>query len=167
MAPSKLKELKNQLEELFDRGYIRANTSPWRARVLFVKKKDRPLSLCIDYRQLNKVRTKNKYPLPHIDNLLDQLKRASVFSSIDLCSGYHQLRIKRSDKSKTSFKTRYSHYEFLVIPFELKNVATAFMDLINRVFHRYLDQLVIIFIDDISIYLQDEERHVEHLQIVF
>ena len=134
--------------------------------MLFVKKKDGTLQLCIDYRQLNKLKIKNKYPLPRIDDLFDQLKGASIFSKIDLRSGYHQLKIKDSDVHKTTFRTRYGHYEFLVMPFGLKNAPTAFMDLMNRVFRPYVDQFVVVFIDDILLYSQDQESHDAHLRVV-
>ncbi|XP_050941530.1 uncharacterized protein LOC127149710 [Cucumis melo] len=132
MAPMELRELKSQLQELVDKGFIRPSVSSWGAPVLFVKKKDGTLKLCIDYRQLNKVTIRNKYSLPRIDDLFDQLRGASVFSKIDLRSGYHQLKVKESDISKTAFRTRYGHYEFLVMPFGLTNAPTAFMDLMNR-----------------------------------
>ncbi|KAG8473151.1 hypothetical protein CXB51_035096 [Gossypium anomalum] len=131
MAPMKLKKLKTQLQELTDRGFARSSFSPWGAPVLFVKKKDRTMRLCIDYRQLNKVTIKNKYSLPRIDDLFDQLKGASVFSKIDLRSGYYQLRVRDSDIPKTAFRTRYGHYEFLVMPFGLTNAPAVFMDLMN------------------------------------
>ncbi|VVA39362.1 PREDICTED: reverse mRNAase, partial [Prunus dulcis] len=140
MAPAELKELKVQLQELVDKGFIRPSFSPWGAPVLFVKKKDGTMRLCVDYRQLNKVTVRNKYPLPRIDDLFDQLRGAKVFSKIDLRSGYHQLRIKEEDVPKTAFRTRYGHYEFLVMPFGLTNAPAAFMDLMNRVFRRYLDR---------------------------
>ena len=111
--------------------------------------------MCIDYRQINKVTVKNKYPLPRIEDLFNQLKGASVFSKIDLRSGYHQLRVKDVDVPKIAFKTRYDHYDFLVMPFGLTNAPTAFMDLMNRVFHPYLDQFVVVFIDDIYVYSKD------------
>ncbi|KAK8623622.1 hypothetical protein V6N13_064989 [Hibiscus sabdariffa] len=142
MAPKELKELKVQLQELLDRGFIRPSTSPWGAPVLFVKKKDGSLRLCIDYRKLNKLTVKNKYPLPRIDDLFDQFQGATVFSKIDLRSGYYQLKVKDSDVAKTAIRTRYGHYEFLVMPFGLTNAPAAFMDMMNRVFRPYLDQFV-------------------------
>ncbi|KAJ8758614.1 hypothetical protein K2173_000335 [Erythroxylum novogranatense] len=149
MAPTELKELKLQLQELLDKGFIRPSVSPWGAPVLFVKKKDDTLRMCIDYRQLNRITVKNRYPLPRIDDLFDQLRDAGVFSKIDLRSGYYQLRVKDVDVPKTTFRTRYGHYEFLVMPFGLTNASAAFMDLMNRVFRPYLDQFVVVFIDDI------------------
>ncbi|KAJ8762493.1 hypothetical protein K2173_007932 [Erythroxylum novogranatense] len=166
MAPTELKELKLQLQELLDKGFIRLSVSPWGAPVLFVKKKDGTLRMCIDYRQLNRVTVKNRYPLPRIDDLFDQLKDAGVFSKIDLRSGYYQRRVKDVDVPKTAFRTRYRHYEFLVMPFGLTNAPAAFMDLMNRVFRPYLDQFVVVFIDDILVYSRTEQDHSEHLRIV-
>ncbi|TYK28801.1 ty3-gypsy retrotransposon protein [Cucumis melo var. makuwa] len=142
MAPVELKELKVQLQELLDEGFIRPSVSPWGAPVLFVKKKDGSMHLCIDYRELNKVTVKNRYPLPRIDDLFDQLQGATVFSKIDLRSGYHQLRIKDGDVPKTAFRSRYGHYEFIVMSFGLTNAPTVFMDLMNRVFREFLDTFV-------------------------
>ena len=139
MAPLELKELKLQLQELLEKGFIQPCVSPWEASVLFVKKKDGTLQLCIDYRQLNKLTVKNKYLLPRIDDLFDQLKGASIFSKIDMRSGYHQLKIKDADVHKTVFRTRYGHYEFLVMPFGLTNAPATFMDLMNHVFRLYVD----------------------------
>ena len=165
MAPAELKELKSQLEEMLEAGFIRPSTSPWGAPVLFVKKKDGSLRLCIDYRQLNQATVKNRYPLPRIDDLFDQLRTAGVFSKIDLRSGYHQLRVKEEDISKTAFRTRYGHYEFVVMPFGLTNTPPAFMSLINTVFHQYLDKFIIVFIDDILVYSDNEKDHEEHLRV--
>ena len=134
MAPLELKELKLLLQELLEKGFIRSSVSQWGDPVLFVKKKDGTLRLCIDYRQLNKLMVKNKYPLPRIDDLFDQLKGANIFSKIDLRSGYNQLRIKDADVHKTAFRTRYGHYEFLVMSFGLTNAPAAYMDLMNHVF---------------------------------
>ena len=134
--------------------------------MLFVKKKDGSLRICIDYRQLNKVTIKNKYPLPRIDDLFDQLQGARCFSKIDLRSGYHQLRIRSGDVPKIVFRTRYDHYEFLVMSFGLTNAPAAFMDLMNRVFRPFLDQFVIIFIYDILVYSKSEAEHAKHLRFV-
>ncbi|KAG8472826.1 hypothetical protein CXB51_034699 [Gossypium anomalum] len=166
MAPAELKELKSQLQEFTDKGFVRPSFSPWGAFVLFVKKKDGSMRLCVDYQQLNKVTIKNKYPLPRIDDLFDQLKGATWFSKIDLRSGYYQLRVKESNVPKTAFRTRYGHYEFLVMPFGLTNAPAVFMDLMNIIFRPYLDKFVVVFIDDILIYSKDETEHAEHLRIV-
>ncbi|KAL0533787.1 hypothetical protein IC582_028058 [Cucumis melo] len=166
MAPTELKELKVQLQELLDKGFIRPSVSTWGAPVLFVKKKDGSMRLCIDYRELNKVTVKNRYPLPRIDDLFDQLQGATVFSKIDLRSGYHQLRIRDSDIPKTAFRLRYRHYEFIVISFGLINAPAVFMDLMNRVFKDFLDSFVIVFIDDILVYSKIEAEHEEHLHQV-
>ena len=139
MAPVELQELKAQIQELLDKVFIRPSTSPWGAPVLFAKKKDETLRLCIDYRHLNRVTIKNRYPLPKIDDLFDQLRGARVYSKIDLHIGYHQLRVREANILKTTFRTRYRHFEFTVMPFGLMNALVAFMDLMHRVFQPYLD----------------------------
>ncbi|KAI3707163.1 hypothetical protein L6452_25432 [Arctium lappa] len=166
LAPSEMKELMSQLQELLDKGFIRPSTSPWGAPVLFVKKKDGTMRMCIDYRELNKVTIKNRYPLPRIDDLFDQLQGACYFSKIDLRSGYHQLKVREEDIPKTAFRTRYGHYEFLVMPFGMTNAPATFMDLMNRVCKPYLDKFVIVFIDDILIYSRTEKEHEQHLRAV-
>ncbi|GJT51556.1 putative reverse transcriptase domain-containing protein [Tanacetum coccineum] len=166
LAPSEMKELSEQLKELSDKGFIRPSSSPWGAPVLFVKKKDGSFRMCIDYRELNKLTVKNRYPLPRIDDLFDQLQGSSVYSKIDLRSGYHQLRVREEDIPKTAFRTRYGHYEFQVMPFGLTNAPAVFMDLMNRVCKPYLDKFVIVFIDDILIYSKNKQEHEEHLKII-
>ena len=166
MAPVELQKLRVQLHELLDKGFIRPSTSPWGAPVLFVKKNDKTLRLFIDYRQLNKVTVKNQYPLLKIDDLFDQLRGARVYSKIDLHTGYHQLRVRETDITKTTFRTHYGHFEFTVMPFGLTNAPATFMDLMHRVFQPYLDQFVVVFVDDILIYSQSEWEHEYHLRIV-
>ncbi|WJX12848.1 hypothetical protein P8452_03301 [Trifolium repens] len=166
MAPAELVELKGQIEDLLEKGFIRPSVSPWGAPVLLVKKKDGKSRLCVDYRKLNKVTIKNRYPLPRIDDLMDQLRGASVFSKIDLKSGYHQIRVRDEDIQKTAFRTRYGHYEFLVMPFGVTNAPAIFMAYMNRIFHSFLDKFVVVFIDDILVYSKSEEEHVEHLRLV-
>ena len=142
MSASELEELKKQLEELLEKQFIRPSVSPWGAPVLLVKKKDGSMRFCVDYRQLNKVTIKNRYPLPRIDDLMDQLVGAEVFSKIDLRSGYHQIKVKAEDISKTTFRTRYVHYEYSVIPFGVTNAPDIFMEYMNQIFHPYLDQAI-------------------------
>ncbi|GJU89210.1 putative nucleotidyltransferase, ribonuclease H [Tanacetum coccineum] len=166
LAPSEMKELSVQLQELLEKGFIRLSSSLWGAPVLFVKKKDGSFRMCIDYRELNKLTVKNRYPLLRIDDLFDQLQGSSVYSNIDLRSGYHQLRIKEEDISITAFRTQYGHFEFLVMPFGLTNAPAMFMDVMNRVCKPYLDKFVIVFIDDILIYSKNDEEHEKHLRII-
>ncbi|KAK1414436.1 hypothetical protein QVD17_30180 [Tagetes erecta] len=166
LAPSEMQELASQLQELSDKGFIRPSSSPWGAPMLFVKKKDGSFRMCIDYRELNKLTVKNRYPLPRIDDLFDQLQGATHFSKIDLRSGYHQLRVHNDDIPKTAFRTRYGHYEFLVMPFGLTNAPAVFMDLMNRVCRPYLDKFVIVFIDDILIYSKSKSEHEQHLRTI-
>jgi hypothetical protein len=161
-----LVELKKHIDELLEKGYIRPSTLPWVAPVLFVETKDGTKRMCIDYRALNEVSVKNKYPLPKIEDLFDQLRGASVFSKIDMRLGYHQLRIWPSDILKTSFITKYGLYEFMVMSFGLTNAPAYFMYLMNSVFMDYLDKFVVVFIDDILIYSQNEQEHEKHLRKV-
>ncbi|GJT02188.1 putative reverse transcriptase domain-containing protein [Tanacetum coccineum] len=166
LAPSEMKELSDQLKELLEKGFIRPSSSPWGAPVLFVKKKDGSFPMCIDYSELNKLTVKNRYPLPRIDDLFDQLQGSSVYLKIDLWSGYHQLRIREEDIPITAFRTRYGQYEFQVMPFGLTNAPAVFMDLMNRVCKPYLKKFVIVFIDDILIYSKNKEEHEKHLKII-
>ncbi|GKE98518.1 putative reverse transcriptase domain-containing protein [Tanacetum coccineum] len=166
LAPAEMKELAEQLKELSNKGFIRPSSSLWGAPILFVKKKDGSFRMCIDYRKLNKLTVKNRYPLPRIDDLFDQLQGSIIYSKIDLRSGYHQLRVREEDIPKTAFRTRYGHYEFRVKPFGLTNAPAVFMDLMNRVCKPYLDKFVIVFIDDILIHSRDEKEHEEHLETI-
>jgi hypothetical protein len=166
MPPAELAELMKQLQELLDKGFIRPSTLPWGCPALFVKKKDEILRFCIDYRPLNVVTIKNKYPLPRIDVLFDQLVGVKVFSKIDLRSNYHQIKIRASDIPKTAFSTRYGLYEFLVMSFGLTNAPAYFMYLMNSVLMPELDKFVVVFIDDILVYSKNEEEHAGHLHVV-
>jgi hypothetical protein len=166
MPLNKLAELKIQLQDLLNKGFIRPSASPWECPALFVKKKDNSLRLCVDYRPLNTVTIKNKYSLPRIDILFDQLVGAKVFYKIDLRSGYHQIKIKPSDVPKTAFSTRYGLYEYLVMSFGLTNAPAYFMYLMNSVFMPKLDKFIVVFIDDILIYSKTEEDHADHLHLV-
>jgi hypothetical protein len=166
MPPNELAELKIQLQDLLDKGFIRPSASPWGCPALFVKKKDNSLRLCVDYRPVNAVTIKNKYPLPRIDILFDQLAGAKVFSKIDLRSGYHQIKIQPSDIPKTAFSTRYGLYEYLVMSFGLTNAPAYFMYLMNSVFMQELDKFVVVFIDDILIYSKNPTDHTQHLHVI-
>jgi hypothetical protein len=166
MPINELVELKKQIAELQAKGFIRPSSSPWGATVLFVEKKDGTQRMCIDYRSLNEVTIKNKYPLPRIEDLFDQMKGASIFSKIDLRSGYHQLMIQESDIPKTTFRTQYGLYEYTVMSFGLTNAPAYFMYLIKKVFMEYLDKFVVVFIDDILIFSKTEEEHEKHLRMV-
>jgi hypothetical protein len=166
MPPNELAELKIQLQDLLEKGFIRPSSSTWGCPAIFVKKKDQTLRMCVDYRPLNEVTIKNKYPLPWIDILFDQLTGARVFSKIDLRSGYHQIRIRPEDIPKTAFTTRYGLFEYLVMSFGLTNAPAHFTYLMNSVFMPELDKFVVVFIDDILIYSKNEEEHAQHLRIV-
>jgi hypothetical protein len=166
MPPNELAALKIQLQELLEKGLIRPSASPWGCPALFVKKKGKSLHMCVDYRPLNAVTIKNKYSLPRINILFDQLSRAKVFSKIDLRSIYHQIKIRLEDIPKTAFLTRYSLYEYLVMSFGLTNAPAYFMYLVNSVFMPELNKFVVVFIDDILVYYKNVEDHAEHLRIV-
>jgi hypothetical protein len=166
MTPKELAELKVQLNELLDIRYIHPSSSPWGCPALFVKKKDQSLRLCVDYRSLNVVTVKNKYSLPRIDILFDQLAGAKVFSKVNLRLGYHQIKIHPEDIPKTAFSIRYELYEYLVMSFGLTNAPAHFMYLMNSVFMPELDKFVMVFIDDILIYFKSEEDHVQHLRVI-
>jgi hypothetical protein len=164
--PQELEELKKQLADMLSKGLIRPSASPWGSHVLFVDKRDGTIRLCLDYRKLNEVTIKNKYPLLKIEDLFDQLNRAKVFSKIDLCTGYHQLKVRESDIPKTTFTTRYGLFEYTVMSFGLTNAPAYFMNLMNKVFMKFLDKFVVVFIDDILVYSKTEEEQAEHLRLV-
>jgi hypothetical protein len=166
MPPNELAELKTQLQDLLEKGFIRPSSSPWGCPAVFVKKKDQTLRMCVDYRPLNEVTNKNKYPLPQIDILFDQLTRARVFSKTDLRSSYHQIRIRPEDIPKTTFTMWYGLFEYLVMSFGLTNAPAHFTYLMNSIFMPELDKFVVVFIDDILIYSKNEEEHALHLRIV-
>jgi len=166
MLPNELVELKTQLKELLDKGFIWPSSSEWGCPTLFLKKKDQSLRMCVDYHPLNVVTITNNYPLPWIDILFDQLSKAKVFSKIELRSEYHQIKIRPQDIPKTAFSTRYGLYEYLVVSFGLTNTPTYFMYLMNSVFMPELDKFVVVFIDDILVYLESEQDHAEHLRVV-
>jgi hypothetical protein len=166
MTTPELAELKEHIRELLEKGFIHPSSSPWGAPVIFILKKDGTQRLCVDYRALNEVIVKKKYPLPRIDDLFDQLHGACVFSKIDLRSGYHQLKVRECDILKTTFVSRYGLYEFMVISFGLTNAPTYFMYMMNKVFMEYLDKFVVVFIDDILVYSRNEKEHEGHLRLV-
>ena len=161
-----MNELKRQLSELMEKGFIHPSVSPFDAPILFVHKKNETLRLCVDYHALNKITIKNRYPLPRIDELMDRLAGAKYFSKIDLYSGYHQIRIKEDDISKTAFRTHYGHYEFLILSFGLTNSPATFMTLMNNIFHGYLNKFVIVYLDDILIYSKTKKKHLKHLRTI-
>ena len=167
MPAEELTELEKQLDELLEKEFTRPSSSPWGCPVIFVKKRDTNVPrLVVDYRPLNAVTIKNKYPIPRITDLFDLLAGATVFSKMDLRSGYHQIKIRKEDIPKTAFTTRYGLYEYTVMSFGLTNAPATFMRLMNSIFHEYLDKFVIIYIDDILVYSKTEEEHAEHLRLV-
>mgnify|MGYP002655008431 CR=1 FL=1 len=166
LSPAELEELRRQLDDYLERGWIRPSSSPYGAPILFVRKKDGSLRMCIDYRGLNLITRRNAYPLPRIDMLLDQLHGATIFTSLDLWSGYHQVRIKEADIYKTAFRTRYGLYEFTVMPFGLTNTPATFMNLMHDVLRPYLDKFVVVYLDDILIYSCTPKEHLQHVALV-
>ncbi|GBG59063.1 hypothetical protein CBR_g24407 [Chara braunii] len=166
MSPGELDELRRQLKELMEKGWIRSSVSPYGSPVLFVPKKEDTLRMCIDYRGLNAITVKNREPLPSIDDLLDRVQGCRYFSKIDLKSGYHQIAIRPEDQHKTAFQTRYGLYEFVVMPFGLCNAPGTFQHAMNRIFHDYLDKFVVVYLDDILIFSKTIEEHVAHLDKV-
>ena len=166
MSPAELEELKKQLADLLERGLIKPSTSPYASPIIFVKKKDGGFRLCIDYRALNNMTVKNKYPLPRIDDLLDRLHGAKYFTKMDMASGYHQVRLAEEDVYKSAFRTRYGHYEWTVLPFGMTNAPATFMRLMHDIFMPYLDKWVIIYLDDILVFSETEEEHERHVETV-
>jgi hypothetical protein len=166
MTTPELAVLKDHIKELLEKGLIHPSSSSWGAPMIFVPKMDCTKRLCVDYRALNKVTVKNKYLLPRIDDLFDQLCGASVFSKIDHRSRYHQLKVRECDIPKTAFISRYGLYEFTVMSFGLTNAPTYFMYMMNKVFIEYLDKFIVVFIDDILVYSRSEEEHEGHLHLV-
>ncbi|CAI7930071.1 unnamed protein product [Closterium sp. NIES-54] len=166
MSAAELKEVQAQLEELLEKGFIRVSSSSYAAPILFVKKKDGSLRMYIDYRTLNKLTIKNRYPLPRVEELFEQLGEAKIFSKLDLRSGYHQVRVAEEDIEKTAFRTWYGHFEFLVLLFGLTNAPATFMCLMHNIFRDFLDRFVIVFIDDILIFRKSLKEHSEHLRQV-
>ena len=166
MSPLELQEVQRQLEEYLDRGWIRPSSSPFGAPILFARKKDGTLRMCVDYRALNALSIKNRYPLPRIDELLDQLHGAKWFTALDLWSGYHQVRVRPEDIHKTAFRTRYGHFEFTVLPFGLTNAPATFMALMNDVLRPFLDKFVVVYLDDILIYSKTGSEHLDHVRAV-
>jgi len=166
MSPRDLGELRRQLEELIDAGFVRPSKAPYGAPVLFQKKADGSLRMCVDYRALNKVTIKNKYPVPLVQDLMDRLSGASVFTKLDLRSGYWQVRIAEGDEHKTTCVTRYGSYEFLVMPFGLTNAPATFCNLMNDVLYEFLDDFVVVYLDDIVVFSRSMNEHVVHLSRV-
>ena len=163
LSPLEIEEAKKQIKEYIHKGWIEPSSSPNGSPILFVKKKDGGLRMVIDYRALNKLTIKNRYPLPRIDDLFDQLADSCVFSSLDLSQGYHQIRILEEDVPKTTFRVPFGHYQFKVLSFGLTNALTTFLSVINRIFHQYLRKFVLVYLDDILVFSKTPKEHMEHL----
>jgi hypothetical protein len=166
MPPHHLLELKEEIDKSLKKGFIRPSSSAWGAPSLFVKKKDGTNRLVQDYRPINQATIQNKYPLPRINDLYDQLAGSSVFSKLDLRLGYHQIRVREEDIPKTAFVTRYGSYEYTVMSFGLTNAPATFSRLMNYIFMDYLDKFVVVYLDDILVYSKNKEEHAEHLRLV-
>jgi len=166
LSPKEKREMEKQITDMLEKGLIEPSTSPYGAPILFVMKKDGAMRMCIDYRELNKITKKNRYPLPRIDDLLDSLAGAQVFSSLDLQSGYHQILLNDSDVEKTAFRSPLGHYQFRVLPFGLTNAPATFQALMNRVFGNDIGKFVLVYLDDILIYSKSKEEHEKHLTAV-
>ncbi len=167
LSPLEIEEAKRQVTEYIHKGWIEPSSSPYGSPILFVKKKDGGLRMVIDYRALNKLTIKNRYPLPRIDDLFDQLAGSRVFSSLDLAQGYHQIRISKEDVPKTAFRVPFGHYQFKVLSFGLTNAPATFQGVMNRIFQQYLGKFVLVYLDDILVFSKTQEEHLEHLRKVF
>jgi hypothetical protein len=165
LSGAQLAELRAQLQELLEKGFVRPSTSPYGAPILFVPKKDGGRRLCIDYSALNKITVRNQHPLPRIDEIFEQLHGSCVFSKLDLASGYHQNRMHEDSIEKTAFKTRYDHYEFVVMPFGLTHAPVTFQSVMNTILAPFLDRFVLVYHDDILIYSKSMDEHVEHFEV--
>jgi Reverse transcriptase (RNA-dependent DNA polymerase) len=166
LSPAEQDELKAQIELLLEKGLIRPSVSPWGAPVSFPPKKDGGLRMCLDYRALNKLTVKGKCPIPLVDELFDRLGGETHFSSIDLRSGYYQIRVRDKDVPKTCIRTRYGSYEFMVMPFGLKNAPSTFQAFMNDVFPDYVDKFMLVYLDDVLIFSQSVKKHKEHVELV-
>jgi hypothetical protein len=167
MSPKELEEVNKQLKKLVENDMIRPSASPWAAPVIFARKKDGSLRMCVDYRALNRITKKDTYPIPRVDDNLDMLGGSSFFSTIDLESGFHQIQMDENSIEKTAFNTRYGKFEYKVMPFGLCNAPSTFQRVMNLVLGEFIDDFCVIYIDDILVYSSSKEEHEKHLQKVF